>query len=472
MRSLTNRLALLFAAITLAVLLVVYVYVVPPLQSSLRDQQLANLLTAARSYSPPIERSINSNADVRTLDARVGAAGDAANARVTVLGVARGTEGLELYAKSDSSNSGASSDLQFPIALEAARTQRPLTGTEAGPNGPVGQAARPLFSQDALSGRRVVGSVVVFSAPEADVDGNVSLVRNRLIVAGVIALIAALILGYTLTRALIGRIARMEAAARRVAGGDFTATFATGDDDEIGDLARALDDMQTQLAELDTARKQFIATASHELRTPIFSLGGYLELLQDEDLDAETRDRFLTQIRDQVARLERLTTDLLDLSRLEAGSLELRPEKADLGTLLQAVGAEFQPALARRGSKLELRLTAGPVEVVCDPERVAQIVRILLDNALVHTPEGTDVVVSGVRRDGRVRLSVTDFGTGIKRTALPHIFEPFFTADDEQQAQGSGLGLAIAHELTERMGGTLAVDSHPGRTTFTLEMAA
>jgi two-component system, OmpR family, sensor kinase len=104
---------------------------------------------------------------------------------------------------------------------------------------------------------------------------------------------------------------------------------------------------------------------------------------------------------------------------------------------------------------------------VCDPERVAQIMRILIDNALTHTPPGTDVVVSAAQRNGRARVAVTDFGTGIPRAARSRIFEPFFTSDD---AQGSGLGLAIARELAERMRGELSADSRPGRTTFALEL--
>jgi two-component system, OmpR family, sensor kinase len=113
-----------------------------------------------------------------------------------------------------------------------------------------------------------------------------------------------------------------------------------------------------------------------------------------------------------------------------------------------------------------VRVGDEPLEASCDPERVAQIIRILVDNALSHTPAGTDVVVAASRRDGRVRLAVTDFGTGIKRGAMDRIFEPFYTSDD---AQGSGLGLAIARELAERMRGELSVESMPGRTTFALE---
>jgi signal transduction histidine kinase len=229
--------------------------------------------------------------------------------------------------------------------------------------------------------------------------------------------------------------------------------------------------MQQQLQQLEQARKKFIATASHELRTPVFSLGGFVELLEDEELDAETRRRFLDQVRDQVQRLGKLSVDLLDLSRLEAGSLELRPEEVDLGELTRSVSGEFEPTLAQHDSRLELRLPGGrdPIQAQCDPVRVAQIMRILIDNALTHTPAGTHIVVTAARENGNVRLAVRDDGEGIDRLAQQRIFEPFYTADD---AQGSGLGLAIASELADRMRGRLSVQSAAGATTFTLEIPA
>jgi signal transduction histidine kinase len=174
-------------------------------------------------------------------------------------------------------------------------------------------------------------------------------------------------------------------------------------------------------------------------------------------------------VRDQVARLRTLTTELLDLSRLEAGSLELRPEATDVAVLARAVTSEFLPALSSRGSHLELRLPASELTATCDPERVAQVLRILIDNALVHTPAGTDIVVAASRTNGSVALAVRDTGPGIRHADVERIFEPFFTSDD---AQGSGLGLAIAHELAERMHGRLTVESHPGRTTFSFELPA
>jgi signal transduction histidine kinase len=257
---------------------------------------------------------------------------------------------------------------------------------------------------------------------------------------------------------------------RKVASGDFSDRIQADSDDELGELAAAFDDMQRQLQRLDHARKQFIAQASHELRTPLFSLGGFLELLEDEELDEPTRRQFLDHVRAQVERLTKLATELLDLSRLEAGVLELRPEPTDVHELAREVAGEFTPAAARRGSDLRLQLDSDPLEIDCDPERVAQVVRILLDNALIHTPAGTGVVVSAARENGQVRLEVSDSGLGIRRQTMPHIFEPFFTSSD--RAQGAGLGLAIARELAERMDGRLVLSAQPDSTAFTLELPA
>jgi len=341
------------------------------------------------------------------------------------------------------------------------------TGSEAGDSGRVGEAAIPLFYRDA-SGQRSVGFALVFSKPLDDVESNVALVRNRILVAGAIALGVALLAAFALARWFGRRVERLRRTARAVAAGDFSARFTSTSNDELGQLAHELDDMRSQLSELDAARKRFIAIASHELRTPIFSLSGFLELLADEELDEQTRAQFLEQLREQVDRLQKLATDLLDLSKLEAGSLELRAEPTDVGVLARAVAAGFAPALAAHDSHLELRLAFEPMEAVCDAERVAQIMRILVDNALTHTRAGTSIVVSAAK-DDCLRLSVSDTGGGIHRTVLPHIFEPFYTSDD---AQGSGLGLAIARELAERMDGTLGVVSGSGRTIFTLEVPA
>lgn len=463
MLSLRWRLALLFLAILLAALAVIYLYVVPQLESSLRAEKERALAAESRVYSRPIVRDVVFYADARHVRAVVRQAADRSGSRVTLLGVSRGTLGRQTYPIADSTTEKGVADLQFQVAQEAAQTGHTTTGSEPTNKGRIAEAAQPIRIGDRVT------RVVVYSTSLADVQSTVELIRRRVLIAGGIALVIGVLGGFLVARALARRVKRLEQAAERVAGGDFSHPIPVESSDEIGELALAFNDMQRQLAQLDSARKRFIATASHELRTPIHSLGGFVELLQDEELDEEERRAFLEQISEQVARLRTLSVDLLDLSKLEAGSLELHPEPTDVGALAKSVSAEFTPAASRHNSKVDVRVNGRGLEASCDPDRVAQIVRILLDNALTHTPQGTRIEVAAARENGQVNLTVQDHGLGIKRAALARVFEPFYTSDD---VQGSGLGLAIARELAERMDGHLAVESVPGRTTFTLELPA
>ena len=383
--------------------------------------------------------------------------------RVTLLSVNRVLGALQLSTEADSTNPAAGSRLRVPTAYRAIATRHLITGTEGTGEGMIAEAAVPI----SYAGRVV--AVIVYSSAVGDIVHTVATVRHEILFAGAITLALALVASYIVARALTQRVKRLELAARQVTAGEFGPPIPVDSSDELGALAQAFNEMQSQLKQLEQTRKKFIATASHELRTPVFSLGGFLELLEDDELDPETRRRFLDQVRDQVNRLGKLSVDLLDLSRLESGSLELRPEEVDLGELTRSVSGEFEPTLAQQDARLELRLPARRIEAQCDPVRVAQIMRILIDNALTHNPAGTRVVVTAARDDGRVRLAVRDDGSGIDAQTAQRIFEPFYTAD---AARGSGLGLAIASELAERMAGALSVDSGQGRTEFTLEIPA
>ena len=163
--------------------------------------------------------------------------------------------------------------------------------------------------------------ISVLSAPLDDVDDNVSLITRQILIAGVIALAAAIVAGFLAARAHAGRLRRLEAAAEKVAHGDFSTPIPVDSEDEVGQLAMTLEEMRGRLARLDDARKEFIANASHELRTPIFSLGGFVELIDEDDPDPAARAEFVATMRGQIERLTKLTTDLLDLSKLDADAL-------------------------------------------------------------------------------------------------------------------------------------------------------
>ncbi len=293
-------------------------------------------------------------------------------------------------------------------------------------------------------------------------------VKGEIVAGGLIAAALALAAGIYYANVAATNVRRLQDAARKVADGNFETTIPVASVGQLAPLARTFNEMQRRLAELDIARKVFIANASHELRTPIFSLGGFVELLEDEDPSPAEREEFVRTMRQQIERLTKLTTDLLDLSQLDAGAMIMAAGSVDLGELAREAAREFGPRAEAHGSRLQLRTAQHPVIALADRDRVRQIIRILLDNALTHTPEGTEVSVtanSSSRR--RAELIVSDQGPGIPQRVQGRIFERFYTGDS---SGGSGLGLAIASELAQRMDGRITISSSRRFTAFTLEL--
>jgi signal transduction histidine kinase len=239
--------------------------------------------------------------------------------------------------------------------------------------------------------------------------------------------------------------------------------------DEVGDLTRAFATMQQRLHRQEQARRTFVATASHELRTPVSSLRLLLSMLE-EDLAEDAPD--LADARLQAARAnaqsERLGTlaaDLLDLSRIDAG-LELRRERVRLDATARSIIAEFAP----RGPAA-VRLEPGEaVWATADPGAVAQILRILIDNALRFTPAGTPVEVA-TRENGHGPAAIVhDRGPGVPEAERERIFERFWRGSAPGGTAGFGLGLGIARELARRMGGELSLDGSAPGARFVLAL--
>jgi signal transduction histidine kinase len=276
----------------------------------------------------------------------------------------------------------------------------------------------------------------------------------------------ALLIGVLGARRLTSRIHRLERGADRIAAGSLEQPIEAEGDDEVGQLARSFERMRQRLAQLDEARREFIANASHELRTPIFALSGSLELLSEEEMDEVNRQEFLATMRAQVDRLNRLATALLDLSRLDADKIDLALEPLALTPLAESLKREFEAAAELSEHPLS---TSNDAETIAeaDEQRTLQIGRILLENALVHTPRGVSISIGAAQEDGRSLLIVEDGGQGIPVEQQERIFERFYRLEGEKSS-GSGLGLAIAREWARRMNGDLAVDSRPGATRFVL----
>jgi signal transduction histidine kinase len=448
------RLAVALAAIVAGALGAAYAIVVPSLERQLVDARLDEL----EKVAVPLAETLPED--------RVGWAeaiermSGTANARVVVFNVLSLAPPTVVVA-GDSRRGQVSRDVvDDPVALRTLDSEKAERGRITDDWGDFAEVAVPVNPE----------TVVLFRASLADSLATVRLVQKRLLLATLFALALALALGLTAAGMLAHRLRRLESAAERIAAGDFDAPIVDRGDDEIGQLALGFDRMRVQLAQLDNARKEFVANASHELRTPLFSLGGFLELLADEELDEETRREFFATMQSQVERLTRLSTNLLDLSRVDAGQLTVVEEPVDLAYVARTIVAELEPVAGASDHTLEVD-SDEEVWAVADAERVLQIVRALVVNALVHTPPGTPVALRVRSTAARAQLQVEDAGPGIPGEHQGAVFDRFYRVEGGM-ASGSGLGLSIARELGRLMHGSVRLESRPGRTIVTLELPA
>jgi signal transduction histidine kinase len=235
--------------------------------------------------------------------------------------------------------------------------------------------------------------------------------------------------------------------------------------------------MQEELRRQEQARRSFVATASHELRTPLTMLQGTMELLEEDladgRLDIADAQTQVARARRELLRLSSLAGELLDLSRLDA-SVPLRSEPVELGELARAVAAEFALRADDRDVVLDVVPPQGPCWSRGDPDAVARVVRILIDNALRYGPRAEPISIAVGCGPERAHVEVADRGPGVHPAEREKIFERFQRGRSASTEAGFGLGLAIGRELAERMGGTLALvgEDGPKGTRFRLELPA
>ena len=446
-----TRIVLVLVGIVAGALGTAYMIVVPSLERRLVDARLDEL----EKLAGPLARTLSE--DRLLWQERVEGFAVSTNARVVALDVLSQNRPA-LVSQADSQLRDSWDVAGDGIALAALASGRVERGRSLYGTVHYANVAVPLGDD----------AVVLFLAPLTDSLATVDLVRERLLLATAFALALALVLGLTAAGMLAHRLLRLETAAERIAGGDFGAPIVDHGNDEIGELARAFDKMRVQLAQLDNARKEFVANASHELRTPLFSIGGFLELLADEDLDDDTRRGFIETMQGQVQRLAKLSTDLLDLSRVDAGQLSVVREPVDLGAVVRMLAAEMEPVAAASGHALRASVEE---DVWCrgDDARILQIGRALATNAMTHTPAGTTVTLRARRRGGRSELVVEDDGPGIPQSQREAVFGRFYRVEGGM-ASGSGLGLSIARELARLLGGDVAVESVAQPTVVVLDL--
>ena len=445
------------SAVTLGVAAVV---VLKPLQKDLRDQSAENLRSTVLNAAPEIQRALAAKPKDRAI-----AVSDRAfdlryqtDARVLVgdeaLMPAVGGTPPGFIADTD-----LFSDTRRPVYVAVRAMNHGETVVDiVGDSLAVGV---PLYDGNGVSG------VVIAERRLTEVTTLVGQVRNAFLAAAGVGLLVAVLLATGLSSTLLRRLGRLRNAALRIteAGPDAPPMPHDERRDEVGDLARALARMQEELRRQETARRAFVSTASHELRTPLTMLQGTMELL-DEDLAGSGVDIADAQLqvataRRELRRLSALAGELLDLSRLDA-AVPLRSEPIELGELARAVAAEFELRARERDIEIDVVPPGGPCWGRGDPDAVARVVRILLDNALRYGPPATPVQVAAHADHGQAVITVTDASAGIPAEEREHIFERFHRGSGAGSEGGFGLGLAIGRELAMRMGGDVRlVDSDP-----------
>jgi len=330
---------------------------------------------------------------------------------------------------------------------------------------PVGQPDRPA------------GYVELSRGPDFGAEALATARRAFLLAAGGATVLAALV-GLLMGRGLTAPLRRLSTAAGQMSGGDLSIRAPVRGRDEIGDLARQFNQMAERLeasfaelaAERDSLRR-FIADASHELRTPVTALKNFNELLQGAAADdPAARAEFLAESQIQLDRLEWITHNLLDLSRLEAGLIALDVTSHDAGELIRASAAAFKTLAHEKQVTLSVAEPPSPVQVRCDRARIELALSNLLENGLKFTPAGGQVEIGAEQSHQGVRLWVQDSGPGIAPADQGRIFERFYRGRG-RDVEGTGLGLAIVRSIVQAHGGHVTVESQPGAgSRFVIEL--
>jgi signal transduction histidine kinase len=365
-------------------------------------------------------------------------------------------------------------DLRSTVEAVLAGVNFKRTGSEPQLGGP------PVVMAPVQVSGELRGMVVLPPAPPPspiarDVGRMLSLPGTALLV------LATAVAALFIFRPAKSRLEELEQATQRLGAGDLTARAPERGGDEIAHVALGFNRMAGELARRDEAlrtsdrlRRQMLADVSHELKTPLTAMRGYVETLRmtDVPLDGVARKRCLDTLERETLRLDRIVKDLLDLARLEngVGSLDVRVF-ATSRVFEHVVDRHDQEAKAR-DIQLMSRVTPGADQMVGDPDRIEQVIENLVANALRHTPDGGTIEVGAEVVEDSIRLSVVDSGEGIPLEHVPHIFDRFYKVDQARAngATGSGLGLSIARAIVERHTGTIGVTSAPGRTAFTIEL--
>jgi len=355
------------------------------------------------------------------------------------------------------------------------------------PVGKPGEFKSPAAAIPIMAGQSSFGTLVVMpqgppppppgdiAAEEASVSSLSSSINHYLLWGGLLGVVVAAVLTLLLSRRILSPVESLAHAARGLSRGDFTQRVDVRSKDEFGELAKTFNSMAQDLERTEQLRRNLVADVAHELRTPLSNIQGHLEAIRDGLLPAEPAT--FDSIYEEVLLLARLVEDLQELTLADAGQITLLCQSVDVAEIVRRAVTAAQPPAEARGLTIEANLPDQQAIAEVDPERIGQVLRNLLSNAITHTSEGGRITVDLKDENDELHVGVADTGTGIPPEDVPYVFERFYRVDRSRvrATGGAGLGLTIAKRLVEAHGGTISVESEMGkgsRFTFTLPRKA
>ena len=275
------------------------------------------------------------------------------------------------------------------------------------------------------------------------------------------ALLLSFLVIYALTYNLIKPLRMMSEATKSFAKGDFSYRVKVTSDDELGELAKAFNSMALALSTLESSRRSFVANVSHELKTPMTTIGGFIDGILDGTIPKDKQDHYLRIVSDEVKRLTRLIFAMLNMSKIEAGELELKPQQFDVSELIFHVLVSFEQAIEKKNIEIRGLDSLQSIVIEADPDMIHQVIYNLIDNAVKFTNVGGYISVSVISDEKKVLVNIRNSGPGIPSEELSKIFERFYKVDRSRSidVKGTGLGLYIVKSIIELHGGQISVQS-------------
>lgn len=307
----------------------------------------------------------------------------------------------------------------------------------------------------------------VFMFAETDqIKNMVGRLRNQFLLGGLITVLLTVITIFFLSRFITLPLIRMKEATEQLGKGQSEVALTIERNDELGELANAITHLADDLDRLKKERNEFLASISHELRTPLTYMKGYADIASRPGIKEDEREEYLSIIKEETGHLARLIQQLFELAQLDQNKFSIRKEKVPIDALLQSSVGPVKPAFLEKDITVTVECEPG-ITAWLDPERFQQVLLNILDNARKHSAPGTTVSLSAKEQGDTIVFTITDEGEGIPGDELPYVFDRLYRVDKSRSREhgGSGLGLAIAKELVESHGGTIKLDSEPGKGT-------